>query len=70
MRTNDAVMINLAQSLLERAGYLVMVMDGNMSVLEGSIGLFPRRLMVARREAEEARALLADAGLGPWLIAP
>ncbi len=31
-----------------------------MSVLEGGIGLFPRRLMVADRDAFRARAILAD----------
>jgi hypothetical protein len=35
-----------------------------MSVLEGSIGILPRRILVAEDRADEARKLLEDAGLG------
>ena len=68
MRTNDTVVVGLARSLLEAEGLLVMVADDNMSVLEGSIGMFPRRLLVVSSELEQARALLSDAGLGEWLM--
>ncbi|HTV36773.1 MAG TPA: DUF2007 domain-containing protein, partial [Xanthobacteraceae bacterium] len=34
----------------------------NMSVLEGSIGIFPRRILVDEDEWEAARRLLVDAG--------
>jgi hypothetical protein len=34
-----------------------------MSVLEGSLGLLPRRLLVDEERAEEARRILTDAGL-------
>ncbi len=70
MRTNDTVVVGLARSLLEAEGLLVMVADGNMSVLEGSIGMFPQRLMVVSSELERARAVLSDAGLAEWLMAP
>lgn len=69
MRTNDTVVVGLAVSLLEAEGLLVMVADGNMSVLEGSIGMFPQRLLVVSSEFEQARALLSEAGLGEWLWA-
>jgi hypothetical protein len=39
-----------------------MLVDVNMSVLEGSIGIFPRRILVEDDELEAARALLEDAG--------
>lgn len=68
MRTNDTVVVGLARSLLEEEGLLVMVADDNMSVLEGSIGMFPRRLLVVSSELEQARALLSEAGLGAWLM--
>lgn len=68
MRTNDTVVVGLARSLLEAEGLLVMVADDNMSVLEGSIGMFPRRLLVVSSEFDEARNVLMDAGLGDWLI--
>jgi hypothetical protein len=68
MRTNDTVVVGLARSLLEAEGLLVMVADDNMSVLEGSIGVFPRRLLVVSSELEQTRALLSEAGLGEWLM--
>jgi Putative prokaryotic signal transducing protein len=43
------------------------VLDQNMSVLEGSIGILPRRIMVAEAHGEAARALLAEAGFGSEL---
>jgi Putative prokaryotic signal transducing protein len=41
-----------------------MVLDRNMSVLEGSLGILPRRILVDEDRADEARKLLEDAGLG------
>jgi hypothetical protein len=35
-----------------------------MSVLEGSIGIFPRRILVEEDQADTARRLLEDAGFG------
>ena len=69
MRTNDPIVLGLARSLLEEADILVMIADGHMSIMEGSIGVFPRRLMVHRDEAAAARSLLVEAGLGEWLYA-
>jgi len=67
MRTNDAVVLGLAESLLKDAGIHFFVADRAMSVTEGSLGLLPRRLMVEDGMADEARALLRDAGLGKEL---
>jgi hypothetical protein len=41
-----------------------MVLDQNMSVLEGSLGILPRRVLVAEDYLPAARRLLTDAGLG------
>jgi hypothetical protein len=46
-----------------------MVADLHMSVVEGSIGAFPRRLQVAAEDWAAARRALADAGLQAWLVA-
>ena len=70
MRTNDPVVLGLARSVLEEAGVLAMVADNHMSVLEGSIGVFPQRLLVHRDEMAAARSLLEEAGLAAWLWAP
>jgi hypothetical protein len=40
------------------------VFDQNMSVLEGSLGVLPRRVLVAEGHELRARQLLEDAGLG------
>lgn len=62
-RTNDPVRLSAALSLLEAEGIAAFPMDQHMSVLEGSIGILPRRVMVADRDHFMARALLRDAGL-------
>ncbi|SCY48788.1 DUF2007 domain-containing protein [Paracoccus tibetensis] len=62
-RSNDPVRISAALSLLEAEGIVPFQMDQHMSVLEGSIGILPRRVMVADRDLFMARALLRDAGL-------
>ncbi|QPC42099.1 DUF2007 domain-containing protein [Kaustia mangrovi] len=64
LRTNDAVLISYAASLLEDAGIHHAVFDANMSVVEGSLGILPRRLMVEDEKATRAERLLAEAGIG------
>ena len=67
LRTNDIVLIGFAQSLMEDAQIPVLVADNHISVLEGSIGAFPRRLLVPEDWAAQARRLLVDAGLAAEL---
>jgi len=62
VRTNNAVLISAIGALLDEAGIPYFLLDQNMSVLEGSIGILPRRVMVAAAHADAARTLLADAG--------
>jgi len=62
VRTNDAVLISAIEALLKGAQIGHMVVDQNMSVLEGSIGIFPRRILVGEDEFEGARRLLEEAG--------
>lgn len=64
IRTNDAVLVSAVVALLEGAGIRSMVFDQNMSVLEGSLGVLPRRVLVAEEHELRARKLLEDAGLG------
>jgi len=63
IRTNDAVTISFIESLLRDAGIGYLVADQNMSIMEGSLGVLPRRVLVAEEEADKARQLLADAGV-------
>jgi hypothetical protein len=64
VRTNDPVLVSAIGALLEGAGIPHMVLDQNMSVLEGSLGILPRRFLVADEYLRSARHLLIDAGLG------
>jgi len=63
LRTTDITVIPLAQTLLDGEGIDSFELDVNMSVLEGSIGILPRRLMVRRDDLTRARRILADAGV-------
>jgi hypothetical protein len=64
LRTNDPATLSFAEALLKEASIGYAVLDTNMSVLEGSLGILPRRVVVDRDEAARARTLLAEAGLG------
>ena len=62
VRTNDAVLISAIEALLNGARIAHMIVDQNMSVLEGSIGIFPRRILVGEDQLASARRLLVEAG--------
>jgi len=63
VRTNDMVLVSAISALLDGAKIPHMVLDQNMSVLEGSLGILPRRVLVAEDYLVAARRLLTDAGL-------
>jgi len=63
MRTNDAVLISFVEALMRDAEIACFVADQNMSIMEGSIGILGRRVMVDAEELERARQLLVDAGI-------
>jgi hypothetical protein len=60
-RTNDAVRLSWAEALLAAAGIASVVLDMHTSIIEGSIGAIPRRLMVDEDDHARARSLLAAA---------
>jgi tRNA1(Val) A37 N6-methylase TrmN6 len=63
VRTNNAVLITAIEALLKSADIPHVVLDRHMSVLEGSLGILPRRILVDEAHQEIARQLLEDAGL-------
>jgi hypothetical protein len=64
LRTNDPVLLSYVSALLGEADIDFIVADLNMSVMEGSIGALPRRVLVDGEQIVEARAILSDAGIG------
>ena len=61
-RTNNAVYLSFAQAVLKDAGIETLLFDAHMSVMDGSIGALPRRLMVVHDEQlERAQQILAEA---------
>ena len=63
LRTNDIVLLSYVEALLKDAGIACAILDTNMSVIEGSLGVLPRRLLVDTEALDAARRILTDAGL-------
>ena len=62
LRTNDVVKLSWLTALLADAGIEVLILDTHTSIIEGSIGAIPRRLMVASEDHARARRVLEEAG--------
>ena len=60
LRTNDAVLLSYISAVLEDADIDVLVFDAHMSVMEGSLGILPRRIMVADRDEFIARKVIEE----------
>ena len=67
LRSNNTVLLSFVEVLLRDAGVTPIMADGNMSVMEGSIGILPRRSMVGEDELQRARQVREDADLGQWV---
>ncbi|MFZ1814727.1 MAG: DUF2007 domain-containing protein [Rhizobiaceae bacterium] len=63
VRTNDPVIISFLGALFRDHGIVHVVLDTNMSVLDGSLGVLPMRIMVDSEQGDLARNLVRDAGL-------
>ena len=64
LRSNDPVLLSYVSALLEEEDIGFIVADLNMSVLEGSIGALPRRILVESERLRQARNVLTEAGIG------
>ncbi|MGB1234553.1 MAG: DUF2007 domain-containing protein [Planktomarina sp.] len=63
LRTTDPTIIAFSTALLQGEDIPVFELDVHISILEGSIGILPRRLMVADQDHFMARAILKDNGV-------
>lgn len=62
--SNDPVRLSFLVALLRDAGIDCAVLDTHASIVEGSIGAIPRRIMVADDAEAQARRVLREAGEG------
>ena len=60
LRTNDLTVIAYANAILNESGIDVFELDVNTSILEGSLGILPRRLMVREADLAIAQNLMQD----------
>ena len=62
LRTTDPVRLSFLTALLRDASIEPLMLDVYVSAVEGSIGAFPKRLMVDEEDYDRAIRLLVDAG--------
>jgi hypothetical protein len=67
VRTNDVALISFVEAILSEARIGYFVADAHTSVVEGSIGALQRRILVDEHGEDDARRLLADAGVSAEL---
>ena len=60
LRTTDPTIIAYASALLQGEGITCFPMDVHMSVLEGSVGVLPRRVMVRDQDHGRAERIMTD----------
>ena len=61
LKTNDPILLNFAQALLADAGIETVIFDSHMSIMDGSMGFMPRRLMVSDDDLAEAQRVMKEA---------
>jgi len=66
LRTTDPTLVPFVQALLDAEDIDCFLLDVNMSILEGSLGILPRRVMVRRQDLFRARAILRSNGVEPF----
>ena len=70
LRSNNPVLLSFVEALLNEAGIHHATFDTHMSVMEGSIGILPRRVLVPSEDLHAARGILTEAGLRGELSPP
>ena len=64
LRSNDVVLLSFVRALLEAERIEVFDLDQHASVMDGSVAMVQRRVMVHDKDERAARQLLKDADLG------
>ena len=63
VKTNDLVLLSFINALFKDGNINHQILDQNMSIMEGSVGVIPRRVLVEEKDIPRAKAILIDAGL-------
>jgi len=61
IKTNNPGLLSFAVNVLEQEGIAHVVFDENASIMDGSMGILPRRLMVLEEDFAEADRVLRAA---------
>jgi hypothetical protein len=61
LKTNDPILLNFAQAVLKDAGIEAVIFDTHASIMDGSSGFLPRRLMVGDDDITQAQRVLKEA---------
>ena len=64
LRSNDAVKLSFLTALLSDSRIDSVILDTHASIMEGSLGILPRRLMVLDEDYDRALRLLEEAEIG------
>ena len=67
IRTNNPALISYVEALFKQLDIHYFIADQAISSAEGSIGMFPKRILVSAEHLAKARQLMIDAGLGDEL---
>lgn len=60
IRTNDPVFLSFLTHRLREEGIEPFELDAHMALTEGSLGILPKRIMVADPDYEDARKILEE----------
>lgn len=63
LKSNNIATLSFVEALLKEAGIDYLMLDQHMSIMEGSIGAIPRRVMVPVEQEARARRVLEEADL-------
>lgn len=61
IKSNDAVLLSFVEALLKDARIPYQIADQHMSIIEGSLGVLPRRVLIDDEDYETARDILSAA---------
>lgn len=69
VRTTNGVVLDYALAVLRDRGLAPIVLDHHASLVDGSIGIVPRRIMIEDEDERPARRALEEAGLAHEMVA-